>query len=64
MCLNGGEVERGDIGDQQATKLAADMATTRVPVYLSVPLPSGELRFPTVTHFKPNPFPAPAAYDY
>ena len=47
VCLNMGELERGDVGEQQGTEMAADVTTSKDPsLLLSVPPPSGELRFP------------------
>lgn len=59
VCLNRVDLEGGEVGDQQATKLAADMVTPKGPcLFLSVSLSSGELRFPPrEINAKPDPFP-------
>lgn len=59
VCLNRVDLEGGKVGDQQATKLAADVATPKGPcLFLSVSLSSGELGFPHgEINFKPDPVP-------
>lgn len=59
VCLNRVDLEGGKVGDQQATKLAADVATPKGPcLFLSVSFSSGELGFPHgEINFKPDPVP-------
>lgn len=46
VCLTLGDLERGEVGDQPATEMAADVTTPKDPsLFLSVPSPSGEPRF-------------------